>query len=321
MTSNQGVADSTSAGDAIFIFMKIYNNWVKENCSSLKGKTVCISGASGSIGYYIAYYCLVLEAKLIFAVRNIERAKKSIKNLTKNFPNADIKIIYVDYEKLDSLNPFINEIKNTKVDYFVNNAGIYLTKEELIEHDLERLFCINYLSQYYLVSKLADYIKSRNGKIVSTSSISIYFKGSLDLSNFQNRNINRPLKRYSFSKKDGAYSLMYLKNKYNNFDIAHPGVTYSGLFLSIENHVPKFIAFFIRNLSKIIFMSNSKASLSIIYALTHELQYGEWVGPRGLFQFWGMPKVFKLRKKYLDNEMQKEIINKTNSLINNIGLK
>lgn len=301
--------------------MRFYTKWVKENCRSLDGKTVLITGASGSIGYFIAFYCLALGADLIFGVRNKQKAENSKANLMKDFPNAKIEIKYVDFEKLETIKAFYDEIKHTKVDFLVNNAGIFLKEECKIEHDLERLFCINYLGQYYFTKLMINDIKDRGGKIVTTSSISAYFPGTLNLKNLQNLGIKIGLKRYSYSKKLVTYSCSYLNEKYGIVDMAHPGVSYSGLFLNLSVGLGKFFSRFLEMACKLIFMSNSKASLPIIYALTNDIGFGNWVGPRGFLQFWGQPKIYKLKNRFFNKKVQNEIINKTDSLLREIGLE
>lgn len=65
-----------------------------------------------------------------------------------------------------------------------------------------------------------------------------------------------------------------------------------------------------------LFNSPSKASLSAIYAMTHDLKYDEWVGPIIFFHLNGYPHVSKISKTNLDSEMQNELLIKTNALVN-----
>ena len=64
---------------------------------------------------------------------------------------------------------------------------------------------------------------------------------------------------------------------------------------------------------KIIFMDSSKASLSILKASDYQnTLINKWIGPRGLFHFWGYPKIYNLNKNLLDSKENEKIYLLTN---------
>ena len=55
-----------------------YKKWIDKNCQDLTGKTVVITGATGGIGEQAVKHFLYLNATVIMAVRNIDKANKFI---------------------------------------------------------------------------------------------------------------------------------------------------------------------------------------------------------------------------------------------------
>jgi hypothetical protein len=89
--------------------------------------------------------------------------------------------------------------------------------------------------------------------------------------------------------------LYLLKEENKGLDIvfAHPGVTASTLFEGLHTNLFWKIAL---PIMRHIFMSNDKASLPILYGINHNHDNKHWIGPRGLFQVWGYPKVKRVKK-------------------------
>lgn len=65
--------------------MKI-ENWIDKNCTSLKGKTICITGSTGGLAKKFTEKLAFLGADLIFANRNKEKSEKQKQELIKKYP-------------------------------------------------------------------------------------------------------------------------------------------------------------------------------------------------------------------------------------------
>ena len=68
--------------------------WLKENTTSLNNKTVAITGATGSLGFYIAHYLLLKGANLILVGRNKNKLEELIDkyqiNINLNINDKDL---------------------------------------------------------------------------------------------------------------------------------------------------------------------------------------------------------------------------------------
>jgi len=296
--------------------MKIYSKWVKKECGSLKGKNVVITGADGSIGYYISYYTLLLGANVIMAILNISKGEQAKKELLKVFPKANITIKYVDLNKLDTIRPFVKTLQEYKPDILVNNSGVYHLPREMNDYKIERTFSINYFGTSLLTQLMLPLLKERNGKIVYQTSISTTWFKKLDLNDLFGLKIKKETKYYSLTKKLALLNGLRLKRAGENVDFAHPGASPTGLFDYKRGGFSRAFTKYVVPLMRPLFNSPSKASLSAIYAMTHDLKYDEWVGPIIFFHLNGYPHVSKISKTNLDSEMQNELLIKTNALVN-----
>ena len=118
---------------------------------------------------------------------------------------------------------------------------------------------------------------------------------------------------YGRSKRLLNYHLLYLKEQGYDIRITHPGVSATSLFASEKGGFGKLFNAIIVPLMKIIFHSPDKSSLTVLYGLNDEVEYGKEIGPGGLFAVWGYPKVLKLSKKMQDKERQEKVVELYNS--------
>ncbi|SRR5574344_423176 len=295
--------------------MKIYDKWVKEECHSLMNKTVVITGADGSIGYYISYYCLLLGANIIMVVPNVDKGEEARKELLKIFKNASITVKYIDLNKLSTIKPLVETLKEYKPDYLVNNSGVYHLPSLINEDKLERTFCINYFGTSLLTQLMLPLLEERGGKVVYQTSISTTWYKKIDTDDLFGLKVSKETKYYGLTKKMSLLNGLRLKRMGHNIDFAHPGASPTGLFDYRRGGFPKAFTKLVVPLMKPLFNTPSKASLSVIYALTHDLDYGYWVGPVNFFHLNGYPRVSKIDKSNLDNDLQNELLVKTNSLV------
>ena len=109
---------------------------------NLAGRTVLISGANTGLGYEAAkQFALMNPAKLILAVRSIakgEAAKKRILAATQCAESA-ISVWHLDMASFDSVCKFADRVKSecSRLDIFLNNAGILTTKWALTDDGYE----------------------------------------------------------------------------------------------------------------------------------------------------------------------------------------
>ena len=272
-----------------------YKKWLSENTTSLKGKTVAISGSTGGIGKELCKFFCMLSANLLLIDRNKARSDALRESLLAEFPNAKLKAYYVDLEDIFAVCELSKTLQSEEIDYLVLNAGAYKIPRRKGENGFENAFNINFVSPYILANALLPQIKARGGKVVAVGSIAHNYS-KIDVTDVDFATRKAPSKIYGNAKRYLMYSLWSLEEYRDTINVAHPGIAVT----NITSHYPKLIYAIIKYPMKIIFMNPKKASLSIVYGLFTDTKRNEWIGPR-VFDVWGFP-----RKKILKTCSQEE---------------
>ena len=275
--------------------------WLNKNATPLDDKTVLITGANSGIGFKTTEVCLYLGAHVIMVCRNQKNADEAKDKLLKEYPNAKIDLLTIDLASFASIDSFVDNIVENKIDFdvFVNNAGVFHKPGEKTADGLEEVLGVNYFGVYYLTEKLLPYLESLTHEVVYVTTISMVHKTAKKINYndffFEKKYKNVPV--YARSKLCLAKYTYYLSQKYKEtnikFIMTHPGISMTPLGLNAYGKV-------IRGMAKAVsglFNSPEKSALALFYALSHNVSAGTIVGPTKLFGGWGYPKVNKTVKK------------------------
>ena len=279
-----------------------YIKWVNKNIERLDNKTVVITGATGSIGIATTKYLAHLNANIIIAVRNVKKGNLLIEDVKKLYPSVKISMMLVDFSSIESVDNFINDLKGINIDYFITTAGVYHLPETITKDGLEIHYETNYFNQIRVIESL-----SKDLPILVVSSIS-QKKCRVDFNNHMSIGVKNRTKVYGRSKRLLNYHLLYLKEQGYDIRITHPGISATSLFASEKGGFGKLFNAIIVPLMKLIFHSPDKSSLTLLYALNDEIEYGKEVGPKGLMAIWGYPKLWKLSKRLQNKELQLKVV-------------
>lgn len=232
---------------------------MNDKMALLKGKTIIVTGGTGTLGYNICKHLLDLKANVIFTCKDTNKALKMVSELRGN-----ISYEYVDLTNDECIENFIFKYKD-KVDILIHNAAL--------NGEGNDVYMVNYLAVFKL--------NEINPKKIVYVASNTYKKKNIELD------------YYAYTKKLTLIKMIELKENGKNVCIAHPGITPSKLF-DQRRKIPKFILKIIH-----MFMSKpSKASLAIIEACINDSELYEWFGP-SIFTIYGKPKKSKLNKKYI----------------------
>lgn len=280
--------------------------WFSQNTSSLVGKTVAISGATGGLGKPLCKSLAALGASLILLDRNQVRSKALADELSSAFPDVTVKRIPLDLEEIDSVKTCAERLLNEPVDALILNAGAYRIARHTCKGGFDNVFMINFASPYYLAKKLLSKLEERGGRLVVVGSIAhTYSKSDPCDVDFVTR------KKHSLCYGNAKRYLMYASYRLCRgkqlLSVTHPGIAVT----NITSHYPKAIYAVIKYPMKAIFMSPKKASLSILGGLFDKTDEAEWIGPRR-FSVWGLPK--KKRIRSYDREEAERLFEKAEEI-------
>ena len=205
-------------------------------CSDdFKNKFVVISGATSGIGYYTAKKFAAKGANLICINRNIQKSKDLCREIESEFGVkcdyliADLSILKDIYQVAEQL---INY--NTPIDVIIHNAGIYLTKKEVTNDGLEKVFVVHHLSSFIINYLLMDkLISQQQARIIMVGSEGHRFAAwgiHIDDLNWEKHRYSG-LKSYGTAKTAQLLSMIVFDEKFRNTGVTintvHPGAVKS----------------------------------------------------------------------------------------------
>ncbi len=263
--------------------------WLVKNTSSLKGKTVAITGSTGGLGKELCAYLSSLGASLILVNRSQSRSELQKAELESKY-SVSVKILTADLESMESVSAVTAELIKEEPDIFIHNAGAYSIPRHKCDTGFDNVFQINFLSPYYIIKELLPTLRKKRGRVIAVGSIAHnYSKTDENDVDFSTRKASS--KVYGNAKRYLMFSLhsLFENEKEASLSIVHPGIT----FTNITAHYPPLVFAVIKHPMKVIFMKPKKAALCILYGVFQSTKKNTWIGPK-LFGIWGYPKRSRL---------------------------
>ena len=290
----------------------LQKRWLNKNTTSLNGKTVALTGATGGLGKELCFYLAFLGAHLVLVNRNEEKALRLKQEILNKYKDTAITLLTANLENICDVEKICCELEDIGVEFIIHNAGAYAIKRRICSTGFVNVFQINFVSAAYMSNRLLPMLEKRNGKIVVVSSIAHnYSKTDADDIDFKGKKSDALC--YGNSKRYLTYfHNEFLKNSKVSLSIVHPGIT----FTSITDHYPDWLFKIIKYPMQVIFMKRSTAALNILKGVFGNTN-NEWYSPF-LFGIWGTPVKRKL--KTADKTEQKRIYEKGIEIINKISV-
>ncbi|EAN31957.2 short chain dehydrogenase family protein [Theileria parva strain Muguga] len=151
--------------------------------TNLKGKVAIVTGGYSGIGLEIVYQLLKWNCKVVILGRDKTRATNAIERMksTKSFDVNNVNFVEMDLDNLTSVKNAANTFLNMfdRLDFLINNAGVYTSGLKTTKFKLESNFSTNFLGLFYLTKLLLDVVKKSQGRILNVSSVA-HFKYNPD---------------------------------------------------------------------------------------------------------------------------------------------
>ena len=283
-------------------------------------ETVLITGGTSGIGLEFVKLCLEENYRVIFTARNDHKAEGILKELKENYPNGNISYLHLDISDFDSINSFVNLIKEQHIDihHFYHNAGIFRIPYSLNKQGFEINTATNYFGPYLLSLQLFPYLRSLNHEVhinyIYSCTTYLYHLNYLEINPHGQYS---KMQTYARSKICLVHMYYYFLNEYKNtnlrFTLSHPGATYTPLIekgYSTNSNIFKRIA---SAFMKVVFHTPKEASYTYKLALYPLNTFDYYIAPRGLFELSGKPTFRKIR--YRQHRYHLLTIKKTDELL------
>lgn len=289
--------------------------WTTDNIPSQQGKTILITGANSGLGFEATKVLSNKGAKVIMAVRNLQKGKDAAAALKRENPKAQLDLMILDLADFDSIRKFSKEFHNKylQLHVLINNAGVMApVKRELTKQGYELQFGANHLGHFLLTGLLLDILKSTpHSRIANQSSMvhkSSYYGGAdiffedLHFEKSYNKNY-----AYGQSKLANLLFTYELDRRLKDHHIStistasHPGYTHTNL----QNNYGFFVTMV---LNRLIAQKVDMGTLPILRAATEEhLKGSEFFGPTKMGETKGYPELVKSSDKSYDKEIANKL--------------
>ncbi|XP_026518445.1 dehydrogenase/reductase SDR family member 13 [Terrapene carolina triunguis] len=228
------------------LYTLLYYNCIKgAKCraqTSLRGKTVVITGGNTGIGKMTALDLARRRARVILACRSRARGEAAVYDIRRESGNNEVLFMSLDLASLDSVRAFAETFLRSepRLDILINNAGVGAGGRKKDGFNL--VFQVNHLGHFLLTHLLLERLKlSAPSRVVIVAS-SAHRLGKIDFENLHKpvEGILQNIQAYCTSKLANILYARELANKLEGTDVTcyavHPGEC--GSSLSLGMHLP-----------------------------------------------------------------------------------
>lgn len=202
----------------------------------LQNKSCIITGATSGIGKAIAYQLAAIGMTVIICGRNLQKCAETCRDIIKKTGNKKIEYFTFDLASLNSIKIFTEKIrvKFGKIDFLINNAGVWQKERKLSDDGIEMTYSVNHLAPLFLTILLKDVLAASGKASVINLSSSSYKQGKIDISDLEMQKKYSGFKAYANSKLINLLVMKYLSLSFMKAKITvnniHPGVVFTGIY-------------------------------------------------------------------------------------------
>ena len=260
------------------------SRWTSADMPDLAGRTVIVTGASAGIGLVTARELARAGASVVLAVRNRDRGRAAAASMP-----GRTEVRELDLADLDSVRAFA-DAWDRPVDVLVNNAGVMAVPAGRTVDGFELQIATNHLGPFALTGLLLDRITDRVVAVSSTA----HRGGRVRLDDLCWERGYKPWAAYAQSK---LANLLFTSELQRRLDAAgssvravaaHPGWAATELqsrtgnrLLNATSHV----------LNRLLAQSADAGAWPTLYAATQDLPGDSYVGPSGIVELRGHPRL------------------------------
>ncbi|XP_061460935.1 dehydrogenase/reductase SDR family member 13 [Rhineura floridana] len=258
------------------LYALLYYNFLKgakcRNETSLRGKTVLITGGNTGIGQATALDLARRGARVILACRDRARAEAAVYDIRRESGNNEVLFMSLDLASFKSVRGFAEAFLKSepRLDILINNAGLWAGGRS--EDGLNLAFQVNHLSHFLLTHLLLGRLKHCAPSRVVVVASSAHRSGKIDF-----QNIHKPVDghlqafhSYCNSKLANILYVQELASRLEGTDVTcyalHPGVVNTAFFRYLPVWLkPLFLPF-----SWLLFRDETDGAQTSIYCATQE---------------------------------------------------
>jgi len=286
-------------------------NWTAADIPDQTGRTAIITGANTGLGYETAVALAGQGARVVLAVRNLDKGKQAATRIAEAHPGATVELQELDLTSLASIRAAAEQLRadHDRIDLLINNAGVMWTPKSTTADGFELQFGTNHLGHFALTGLLLDRLQPVPGsRVVTVSSIGHRLRAAIHFDDLQ--------WEHSYNRV-GAYGQSKLANLLFTYELqrrlaprgttaalaAHPG----GSRTELTRNVPRLVAA-VNAVLEPLYQGADRGALPTLRAATDPgVHGGQYYGPGGIGELRGYPKVVPSSDQSHDVKLQRRL--------------
>ena len=291
----------------------IPDRWSAANLPDLSGKKFLITGATSGIGLAAATELARRNAKVIITARSTAKGEAALKQIGP----GKVEVLQLDLTDLSSVKGAAKSVTED-IDVLILNAGVMATPFTKTKDGFELQMGTNHLGHFAFAGLLHKQVRER---IVSVSSFAHRMGNFGDNSQTAIKDICLGIGKYQPWGVYGASKLanllfvaelerLRIKNKWSFMPMAaHPGYSNTNLqSVSPQMRGNKLEEQIINGMNNILAQSAERGALpTLCAAVFPELLGGSFIGPNGLMEMRGFPKLTRARALAYDQTLARNL--------------
>lgn len=270
--------------------------WTPSDIPDLSNRTVLVTGANSGLGLESARMLSSHGATVVMACRNTQKGKAAMEDIRGGHPEAKLELMELDLADLTSVRQFSETFRkhHDRLDILINNAGVMAPPLQHTKDGFEMQFGTNHLGHFALTGLLLETLEAAEAPRVVVVSSLAHRMGNIYFDNLDGK---KWYKRWKFYGQSKLANLMFaleldrrLRGKNSSIQVmaAHPGYSATNLQRGIPGH---------KLFNAVTAQSQEKGACPSVFAATSELaRSGQYYGPNGFMELWGMPAEADIRR-------------------------
>jgi NAD(P)-dependent dehydrogenase (short-subunit alcohol dehydrogenase family) len=205
-----------------------------DTATSMTGKTVLITGATGGIGRAAAVALSSMGARVGITGRDRARAEDAAATIARESGNSAVDVFVADMSSQTEVRRLASEVLAAypRLDVLLNNVGGFWAHRHATADGLEHTFALNHLAPFLLTSLLLERLKTSAPARVVTVSSGAQSMGSIDFDDLMGDRKYSGQRAYNQSKLANVMFTYELAKRLEGTGVTatvlHPGITSTG---------------------------------------------------------------------------------------------
>jgi NAD(P)-dependent dehydrogenase (short-subunit alcohol dehydrogenase family) len=259
------------------------SRWTAADLPDLSGRTFVVTGANSGLGLVTARELARAGGRVIMACRDVTKGEQAAAGV-----EGEREVRALDLASLASIRSFAEALAGD-VDVLINNAGIMAVPRGTTADGFERQLGTNHLGHFALTGLLLDRIR---GRVVTISS-GAHRMGRMTFDDLQSERSYQRWRVYGQSKLANLLFMNELQRRLTQAGspllsvAAHPGYAATNLQFHTQSIQDRLMSIGNRLLAQ----SAEMGALPSLYAATQDVPPAAYVGPDGIAEQRGYPKL------------------------------